>query len=611
MSSVKGHKAPAGGAQQEPEEEKGDAAPLPKRSARNSDKKRKAQPDGQSGGEEEDEEEKAAGDIQSRTFWDLYHKDLLVPWLLDWKAPITSMRREDLVEQLVKGRAKYLQPKEGNELEILRDVWRKYNEGSLEEPPGLHIAPAAAASASAPTSSPEKAKPAGKPPAKKAKVAGPEAPAKPAVPRDLNVEFADEDVDMLDDGELAARVRTQLGEADRLAKASRAEQLRAEANAKHSRNCGLCGVAAPEGKDTSGTWNCDSCHLRGDTLPGAAEANKTLIMLRQTAKAAADVSSASSSSGAAAAASPTGAFDQQLRGLDKYFDTLSKALPDNPFFAPYAGLDEATASDLVHDAFDAQRKAYEALKYTPPPPLLLDLIRRGKLANVGFAIPTPIPETREIGAVEPPEWTGQAYVPRGKGAEAAKPVTSCLDFTRALVSTILPALIAQPRATTRWLVLARTVCELNLMHDSWAPAKLYLDRVLNDRVLRAGDYAELDSTTILAAGDVARAFAAQPPQPTYRTTNGGPQDHIARMGTGNRDRGATGPMTNHPCGDWNRGTCRREYCRFRHQCARCGSPAHTDQHCTSDGGAVRGPAAPRAAHGARPPKSPAASPSRK
>lgn len=602
MAGGKGPQAPADNAQ--PDEEKGDA-PRPKRSARNSDKKRKAPPDGQSGDEEEDEDEKALSEMQSRTFWALYHRDLLLAWLIDYNAPITKMRREDLIEMLVQGRAKYLQPREGDELEILRNVWRKQNEGSLEEPPGLHIAPPAAAAASAPT--PSQAKPASKPPAKKAKVAGPEAPT--SAQRDLNPQFVDED--MPDEGELAARVRTQLGEADRLAKASRAEQLRAEANAQQSRNCGLCGVAAPEGKDTSGTWNCDSCNLRGDTLPGAAEANKTLIMLRQATKASAEVSSASSSSGAAAA-TPTGAFDQQLRGLDKYFDALSKALPDNPFFAPYAGLDEVTANNLVHDALDIQRKAFEALKYTPPPPLLLDLIRRGKLANVGFAIPTPIPETREIGAVEPPEWTGQAYVPRGKGAEAAKPVTSCLDFTRALVSTILPALIAQPRATARWLVLARTVCELNLMHDSWAPAKLYLDRVLNDRVLRAGDYAEIDNATILAAGDMARALAFHPPP--YRGTNSTPQDHRdgARMGPGSH----AGSMAAAPCGDWNRGICHRgERCRYRHQCASCASPAHTDRQCSGNGAAAasQGHAAPRPPHTPKAVsfKSPSASPSRK
>lgn len=81
-----------------------------------------------------------------------------------------------------------------------------------------------------------------------------------------------------------------------------------------------------------------------------------------------------------------------LRGIDKFFDTQIRLLPDSPFFKVTA--DDAISKKLVEDAFAEGMHALEATAYEQPRPLLIKLIQTGKLTQVGFALPVPIAVSR-------------------------------------------------------------------------------------------------------------------------------------------------------------------------------------------------------------------------
>ena len=560
----------------------------------------------------------------SRSFWEGWDPGLLKTWLQEFKVSPSIWQEEDrekMIDHLVRYRARYPQPAAGVEQEELTKCWHRMNpEDKLSTVPGVYKPSPAKASRETPPPSPnqsegeEEEEKEGGPPAPVASALQPVQLAPrfdrrsnpPKVPPEEEAETAQRLKDQAVDLEVNRLLTIRMNEieAARLAdpisvsalqerrelEAFRAQRFQAAAPAAAPRpaqqsippmataesedeecrpaaQCQVCAKVAPAHLDTRGPWNCPYCNLRGDAA-GAAGNAMTLMMRNGQAPST-------------PAAAATGQSDTTLRGLDKHFDSLIKQFRTSEKFAAPGPHSPAEAEALVKTAFAEGHLALDTSMYDPPKAMLIKLIQQGKLQQIGFALPVPIATSIQqsedsIGSFEV---TGGKFTARLIGDAAAPPIESPAQFARALVATIIPALIAQPAAIMQWCAFARTVFELEKA-KGWALARSYIERTLTNRVATASDMASVDIPTVmsitLAAGNINNQQHHQHRPPP---NSGGGQGPLPRASACRKFNSSHG--------------CDRPACPHAHirACWNCFDPSHQARECPNPKaqvGAARG-----------------------
>lgn len=216
----------------------------------------------------------------------------------------------------------------------------------------------------------------------------------------------------------------------------------------------------------------------------------------------------------------------------------------------------STTALSVADALRISRQSYAAATYTPTPPSLLKLIQYGALMRVGHALP------RALAAVDKQAEAADTtlYFSQGRLSQTdpvqAPPLTCLRDFTFALFSTILPALVGQPMATAHWFALARTVHEMD-RESGWAAASAYLDMLLSDRIHRDMPFGDYDRDMVHSATRPQRAAAAGPTAAAAAT-------HAPAL----QAAASASAWLDGVCRDYNKSTCTRgAACHYAHTCA--------------------------------------------
>lgn len=473
------------------------------------------------------EQKELAEAVAARGFWEQWETPLCREWLADfpsYKLP-KDATREAIIGTLVQRRAEFPQPKAAVAMKELQKVWKRRTRKS------------------------------GTPPGRVADVAA-SAAADDLVLDDEMLGAAGPDDDAVDEEpEVAVFARPAPRAAPRPAPAAAAplSLQPSPAPLAFDVSCHLCGAEAPPGKDASRPWRCAECGYRGDAA--GARANEFLRLDKAASTPTSVASSSTSSSSGQSLASDSAS---ALRGIDKTFDTLIRCNPESPFFKLDADRDEATAKSLVDSAFAEGMRSLDATSFEAPRPMLIKMIQAGKLVDVGWALPVPLTiKSRSEQAQDVYEMSSTGgLVPRAAAGEAP-PLNSIGEFLRALVATVLPALVARPKATAQWLSLARSVSQIDASRG-WPAARTYLTRVLHHRVLTAGSFSEVDAATVLSL----QATAA----PTFPAA-----------GAHREREGQRAPVV---CIDFNKGTCTRgeRDCRYPHRCANSGKPGCDGDH---------------------------------
>jgi hypothetical protein len=188
-----------------------------------------------------------------------------------------------------------------------------------------------------------------------------------------------------------------------------------------------------------------------------------------------------------------------LTRLEKEFERLSALGPPHPCFSksPFSSA----------EALAELRSAHKGKLFEPPSQQLLDLIRSGRLVDVGWALPRPIQTgAREEDIEDAPMG---AIVMRADGsakllgAVRAPELASYLDFTLA-IPTILAALLDQPAALSQWFVLINTVTQMDGKYG-WPAARFYLKHALQNAVLEGRSIAQVDADLVQAAREASQS----------------------------------------------------------------------------------------------------------
>lgn len=219
----------------------------------------------------------------------------------------------------------------------------------------------------------------------------------------------------------------------------------------------------------TGAWVCHRCGLRGD-LDASHAANAHL--------GRASGQHAPPSSAADGQTTRDATDSAPADKLEKHLLALSARLgTPHPLFST-----KATAP-APSDAIRTVRQALGASTTESPSLQLLSLIQSGKLLDASFAVPRPF--LRDVGSVDALATisfgAGGPVLNTTKDPTRPPPLASLEEFTLALVSTILPALIDRPAAMVEWLALTRTVLHLS-NKDGWPSARRYLDALLRERI---------------------------------------------------------------------------------------------------------------------------------
>jgi hypothetical protein len=328
--------------------------------------------------------------------------------------------------------------------------------------------------------------------------------------------------------------------------------------------CRTCCVPAPS---SEAEWLC-VCGLRGD-LPVSDPVNTHFaqLLLKPSPPAAA---AASSSTGQVTAntARPIGA-DARFETL---FEQLARVGPVFPIFADYSPLS-------VRQAFDDAALAYGAIDFVTPADdsKLVKLIQAGKLHAVGYAKPRRVTlpgqhapgDFSALSALQA-NAAGELVV---KSNDVAPPsLLDCRDLLITLTSTIIPALIMQPKAVMQWCSLARSVAMID-QKFGWTAADTYLHQTLAERVRLSQPFAPIchSAAMLLQAGAPPR-HSPPPAQPQRQQKQRQPPGSTAPQSPS-----MGGPI----CRDWNRaaaGCARGAACKFAHVCYSCRGP-HMESAC--------------------------------
>jgi hypothetical protein len=270
--------------------------------------------------------------------------------------------------------------------------------------------------------------------------------------------------------------------------------------------------------------------------------------------------------------------------LEREFERLASIGAEFPIFA-----DSTPMS--VHDALEEVAKAYGGINsiVLSENSKLVKLIQAGKLHAVGYALPRPVLMPGQKAPDEGPialslSNSGQMVA---KSSDILPPaVNSARDLSMALVSTIIPALISQPKAIIQWCALARAALQIE-QEISWNAAEIYMAKTLNERVRRLLPFSEICEQAL----DSARQTGKRQPQTAAGAQGKKPQTPAGlpprgSQSVGGQERNARQRVnsdgTPRACLDFNssRG-CSYEKCSFAHICANCKEKGHAQQACTA------------------------------
>ena len=498
--------------------------------------------------------------VAERAFWDQWDTDLLWTWIADYKRPDIQMTaklkkdREALLNILVEG-AWVQRPAVGIELEVLVKVWKK-----ISKPHPADDAPGRVVRADPPEEKyPVPRERAADEPASKAnnkKKGKRKASSPPATP----VELSDDDDD---DGRGLGRQESfspipqgpmfspiPLGPFGAQGPQGHMQPAAPPLFVK----CPHCTCKNPGAEDLS--FVCVVCDLIAALAPDhPANVARLAKVSGPRAPTAAAAAAASSSSSAAAVLGqlPADMFEgstvTKLR--EKELREWAK-LPAHPSFDAMA-----VGAVFPHtSAFEAGRNALQASAYEAPSDLLLQVIREGKLARMGFAKPRLISDSlgRQPATMS---WDAATSSLTTTAPNATPKIDSVEDFAFTLVSTILPALIDRPRALAEWLALGRTALEIYSTNGkngaAWAMASAYLEQLLTERTYSRKPYNDVGLNILTNT-----VFAVKMSQQSQHGARG-------PMGPGPMNGGNGKGF----CSDYNwrqQGCSRGADCIFKHEC---------------------------------------------
>ena len=287
--------------------------------------------------------------------------------------------------------------------------------------------------------------------------------------------------------------------------------------------------------------------------------NKALVLMRES-KRQSVVDSGSSAGSARSGTRDPNSFSLDatsgLTPLDRHFDRMTKHGPPHLIFTgPNVGA--ILSSPQV---FGRLSKAVGASATQRPSEKLLELIRSGKLLEVGFAVPRPLNSVQtsdEAHAIGSMLFTESGPILQ-HGKTTPPPVPSSQAFCMALFSTILSALADRTDSMWEWVALAKTALQLEA-ESGWARANAYVEQVLQERIPQRQGLTEPSDTCLRTIRNPAVTFAI----PGGGSASGGPHSSDRSAGQQQRrDRDGT-------CHIWNhQGTCSRETnCQLRHACS--------------------------------------------
>ena len=247
------------------------------------------------------------------------------------------------------------------------------------------------------------------------------------------------------------------------------------------------------------------------------------------------------------------------------------SIPESPLYHPKEGHQPHS----YKRAIDVNRRSHGGTTCEPPPELLINAIRAGRLTRIGFALPI----RRSIG-VEPHSNASQSTLESGcsiKGDRTSRDeplVFSSTAFMSALLSTVFPSLVDMPEALYQWFGFARTVLEIDRVHG-WQIAASYISQVIPERIGVGGaDLATLDEGILSNAK--ATLQSSRNSGPVQQSHN---QPQRGQSLTSNS--GGAGSV-NKDCWDWNNKPqgCTRPVCTHQHICPnrRKHSPCPGDGH---------------------------------
>ena len=323
--------------------------------------------------------------------------------------------------------------------------------------------------------------------------------------------------------------------------------------------CTIC--LAHNAPTASGRFKCVMCHLRGDL----SFTDPINVAIRQAITAPSIQQAAPS-----APSTPTTQIHASKPRKTLWEEALTSALEAQRDVIPEMFSPAASSKPHDHEkALSTSRLSYGATACQNPHPLVVQLIRTGRLDNVGHAIP----HLRPLGPSTELPKEGTMPLGQGGGVKAntaqrePPPLSTPLHFISALLSTILPSLVDMPDAFYEWLAFARTIFEIHRMTD-WETAVHYMNQIVPERInhheIKSGVLAQLDMTMLMnAQASSKRSSSTRSATPSTPPRGGG------------------------ICRDWNLRQCRRESCGYRHDCLNLASSSpcqggHKLRDCPED-----------------------------
>lgn len=248
---------------------------------------------------------------------------------------------------------------------------------------------------------------------------------------------------------------------------------------------------------------------------------------------------------------------------------------DSPLFSGVGA-----ALPVKHDVALLQiRKALHGMTYDLPSEPLQQLIRAGKLTQVGWAVPRK-PQSFADDAPSTLSVVNGELVSSSSKGRIPKSCANLQQFAAAMFGTILPALIDKPAAMMQWITLGRTALELEREYD-WNAASAYIDQLLQERVPLGLPYDAVSSDALTsinqlrAASVVAAASGAHRP---HHPSGSSPSQT-------QQPRHQQSSMHEQLCLNFQWGKCATPCDKGRrHVCRQCGATTHGGDACKARGG---------------------------
>jgi hypothetical protein len=320
-------------------------------------------------------------------------------------------------------------------------------------------------------------------------------------------------------------------------------------------------------------WLCGKCGHYGHQMRGSVD-NIALASSRAPASSPAAPSSSSSSSAAGAHVPFT--LQTAVTVGERHERRIALAVQKLPAVR-HPAFSEGTDSTRVaaaRAALSAQRGSIDALLYKAPSENLITLIQSGGLVDLTFAIPMLDAKAKAIPDTKGSDALLLAF--GGSAGDAGDANAWTLDdFSRTLVTVILPCLAGQPQAQARWCQLYGDALGMRERYGDWGPARQYVNLVLSDSYERpqANPFGTRSTDIANACGRLAPQQQQRTPAANPRGSNSKTPASSPRPGPDSSSQGGTDrlPMSEQICRDWNsdRMCAMGTRCPRKHICSRC------------------------------------------